>query len=563
MPTQETTGKEARKKLMSGVNKLADVVKVTLGPGGRTVFIQRNNETDYITKDGVDTAQSIWLPDPIEAMGADLVKQTAGQAGKLAGDGTTTATILCQTISHAAIHEVDNGRNPTEMKIGMDRAVKDIVSKIKEMSTPVGSDLDVIRNIAAISGNNNPEIGKMLADAVEKVSMDGFIVIGESRGYDTKIELTDGVAFDSGLLGNKFSTYAGKFQADVMNPLILVSDYILRGKITDTGLLHMLGMARQAAIYEYYEQDPKPAELPQEQLQRFPIKPLVLIVSEIDEENMRMIITQRDQGAPLFLLIAPAWGDLRTEILKDIAAATGATAIFEDAGRSLKNVTISDMGLCDELTIQSKTTIIKGGKGDITDRLEEMKGQFASIPEANHAYLRERIGRLKGGLATIHVGAKTEVEMKEKKARVDDAVRATRAAIEEGVVAGGGLTFYNIAKSLTQVLSWDDDEILTKGKTFTDEEAGYGIVVGSLMAPMYQIIKNCGFSPQEVRKSMHAKDPLGKNSNIGYNAKTNTVENLIEAGVLDPAKVLRVAIENAVSVASTIMSTEVVINYIP
>lgn len=554
MSTKTTEGAEARKRLLDGINEVADVVKLTLGPGGRNVFIQKfGNTSHHLTKDGVTVARSVSPKGDIESMGAEVIKQAAGQAGKIAGDGTTTATILCQAISKAGIDEVNAGRNPTEMKVGMEKAQLDVVKVIRDCAEPVGEDIEKIRKVATISGNNNPEIGDMIADAVRKVTTDGFIGLGDTKGYETKISTYEGYAFDSGLMGQKFATYASKLQADLTDPLILISDFIMRGDIRNTGLIDILQLARKAALDEFFAQAPEGTEITREQAQSIPIKPVVLIISEIDEANMRMVLTQIENRQSITVLKAPAWGDLRMEILKDIAAYTGGTYISEDAGKTLANVKMEDLGRCDRISITESMTIVFGGKGDIEHRLEEMNSEFERIPEENHPILKERIGRLRGGLAIISVGSKTEVEMKEKKDRVEDAIKATRAAIEEGVVVGGGTTFLH-AKKLLRALPMDRSKM-------SDVDMGYLIVVEALEEPIRQIIYNTGYPVDDIMTTVwDAQKHCGYG--FGYNAKTGLVKDLKEDGVIEPAKVLRVAIESAVSVASTIMSSEATLTQI-
>jgi chaperonin GroEL len=537
---------------------VANTVKVTLGPKGRTVFIQKINEDHHATKDGVTVAKNIFPVDDVEAMGAEAIKQAAQQAAKQAGDGTTTATILCQAIAKDGIAEVDGSkRNPTAIKKGMDQAVIEIVSALKEQSTPLNGDLDLLEKIATISANNDESIGAMIREAYEKVSINGMVAMGLSPTFKNQLKTYLGVSFDSGLLSEEFMRDKQRRMSEIASPLIVVSDIIARGKVDEVGVMDLIDIAHQDAIDQWEEQNNRDATDAEKQKAIQP-RPLVLIVSDIDDQNMMFIRANRQRKGlspiDITILIAPSSGDVRKETLKDIAAVTGAVAVFESEGRTLGRITREEMGTCGNMVITTEKSMIFDGAGTkevIDKRIEDLKGQLANADPKDENQLKERLAKLQGGVAVIHVGAPTQVELSEKVYRVEDAILATRAAISEGVVTGGAIPFYNIYQKLY--------ELPEDLNAMTDFQIGRHIVIKALLVPIKQLIENCGEDVDSILNQLRIDQTSPE---IGYNAKTGKIENLRESGIIDPTKVPRIALENAVSVAGTIITTEATITEI-
>lgn len=512
---------EARDALKRGVDQLADAVKVTLGPKGRNVIIEKKYGAPQITKDGVTVAKEIELPDARENLGAQLVKEVASKTGDQAGDGTTTATVLAQAIVGVGLKNVTAGANPMDLKRGIDKAVSAVVKNIKEQSEVVGNDFDKIEQVATISANNDAEIGKLIADAMRKVSKDGVITIGEAKGMDTTIEVVQGMQFDRGYISPYFVTNTETMEAEMDKPYVLIHDK----KISNLKeLLPVLEPAVQSG------------------------RPLLIIAEDVDSEALTTLVVNRLRAQLKICAVkAPGFGDRRKEMLEDIAILTGGTVISEEKGIKLEQATIDMLGTAESITVSKDNTTIVNGAGDkdaIAARVAQIKAQIAATKSSyDKEKLQERLAKLAGGVAQLNVGAASEVEMKEKKDRVDDALSATRAAIEEGIVPGGGVAYIR-AQAQLESLKGDNE----------DEQTGIEIIRRAIEEPLRQIVANAGKEGAVVVDKVRA----GKDD-FGYNARKDVFENLKAAGVVDPAKVARVALENAASIAGMFLTTECVI----
>ena len=512
---------DAREQLKKGVDELANAVKVTLGPKGRNVIIEKKFGAPHITKDGVTVAKEVELADPFMNTGAQLVKSVASKTGDDAGDGTTTATVLAQSIVNVGIKNVTAGANPMDLKRGIDKAVAKVVENIKEQAEAVGSDYDKIEQVATISANNDPEIGKLIADAMRRVSKDGVITIEEAKGTETSIGVVEGMQFDRGYLSAYFVTDTEKMECVMDNPYILIFDK----KISNLKeFLPILEPAVQTG------------------------RPLLVIAEDVDSEALTTLVVNRLRTQLKICAVkAPGFGDRRKEMLEDIATLTGGIVISEEKGLSLEQATLEMLGRCDKVTVSKDNTTIVNGAGNkeaIADRVAQIKAQIASTKsDYDKEKLQERLAKLAGGVAVLYVGAASEVEMKEKKDRVDDALCATRAAIEEGIVPGGGVAYIRAIDALEGL----------KGDN-ADETTGIEIIKRAVEEPLRQIVSNAGKEGAVVvQKVREGKD------DYGYNARTDVYENMKAAGVVDPAKVTRVALENAASIAGMFLTTECVI----
>lgn len=512
---------EAREKLKRGVDALADAVKVTLGPKGRNVVIGKKFGAPHITKDGVTVAKEIELKDPIENMGAQMVKEVASKTADIAGDGTTTATVLAQAIVSAGLKNVAAGANPMDLKRGIDKAVTEVVKNLKKISKEVGSDNSKIQQIATISANNDETIGKLIAEAMKVVGNDGVITVEEAKGTETEVKTVEGMQFDRGYLSPYFVTNAEKMVTEMENPLILISEK----KISSMKeLLPILEPVVQAG------------------------KGLLIIAEDVDGEALGTLVVNRLRGSLKVAAVkAPGFGDRRKAMLEDIAILTGGQVISEERGMTLENVTMDMLGSAAKIEIdKDNTTIIngKGSKADIKARVGQIRSQIESTTsDYDREKLQERLAKLAGGVAVLYVGAPTEVEMKEKKDRVDDALAATRAAVEEGIVPGGGVALIRAIESLDKLKGANEDE-----------STGIAIVKRAAEEPLRQIIANAGGEGAIiVQKVREGKD------DFGYNARSEKFEPLYKAGVIDPTKVTRIAVENAASIAAMLLTTECVI----
>ncbi|HEY4797661.1 MAG TPA: chaperonin GroEL [Bacteroidia bacterium] len=512
---------DARDAMKRGVDALANAVKVTLGPKGRNVIIDKKFGSPQITKDGVTVAKEIELQDAVENMGAQLLKEVASKTADMAGDGTTTATVLAQAIVTAGLKNVAAGANPMDLKRGIDKAVETVVAELKKQSKSVGDDNKKIEQVATISANNDSTIGKLIAQAMAKVKKEGVITVEEAKGTDTTVEVVEGMQFDRGYVSPYFVTNADKMTAVLDNPLILLYDKKLS---TMKELLPILEKAVQTG------------------------KPLLIICEDLDGEALATLVVNKIRGSLKICAVkAPGFGDRRKEMMQDIATLTGGTLISEERGFKLENADLSYLGTCEKITVDKDNTTIVGGAGkkaEITARVNQIKSQIESTTsDYDKEKLQERLAKLAGGVAVLYVGAATEVEMKEKKDRVDDALHATRAAVEEGIVAGGGVSFIRAIESIEKM----------KGSN-EDEATGIAIVKRALEEPLRQISENSGIEGSIVVQKVRE----GK-SDFGYNARTDVYENLIAAGVIDPTKVVRVALENAASIGGMILTTECVL----
>ena len=512
---------EARDALKRGVDQLANAVKVTLGPKGRNVIIDKKFGAPHITKDGVSVAKEIELADAAENLGAQLVKEVASKTGDQAGDGTTTATVLTQAIVSVGLKNVTAGANPMDLKRGMDKAVSAIVANIKEQSEEVGNDFDKIEQVATVSANNDAEIGKLIADAMRKVSKDGVITIGEAKGMDTTIDVVQGMQFDRGYISPYFVTNTETMEVEMDRPYILLYDK----KISNLKeLLPVLEPAVQSG------------------------RPLLVIAEDVDSEALTTLVVNRLRAQLKICAVkAPGFGDRRKEMLEDIAILTGGTVISEEKGIKLEAATIDMLGTAESITVNKDNTTIVNGAGEkdaIAARVGQIKAQIAITKSTyDKEKLQERLAKLAGGVAQLNVGAASEVEMKEKKDRVDDALSATRAAIEEGIVAGGGVAYIRAQAALEGL----------KGEN-EDEQTGIEIIRRAIEEPLRQIVANAGKEGAVVVDKVRAGE-----ADYGYNARKDVYENLKTAGVVDPAKVTRVALENAASIAGMFLTTECVI----
>ena len=512
---------EARDALKRGVDQLANAVKVTLGPKGRNVIIDKKFGAPHITKDGVSVAKEIELADAAENLGAQLVKEVASKTGDQAGDGTTTATVLTQAIVSVGLKNVTAGANPMDLKRGMDKAVSAIVANIKAQSEEVGNDFDKIEQVATVSANNDAEIGKLIADAMRMVSKDGVITIGEAKGMDTTIDVVQGMQFDRGYISPYFVTNTETMEVEMDRPYILLYDK----KISNLKeLLPVLEPAVQSG------------------------RPLLVIAEDVDSEALTTLVVNRLRAQLKICAVkAPGFGDRRKEMLEDIAILTGGTVISEEKGIKLEAATIDMLGTAETITVNKDNTTIVNGAGDkeaIAARVGQIKAQIVATKSTyDKEKLQERLAKLAGGVAQLNVGAASEVEMKEKKDRVDDALSATRAAIEEGIVAGGGVAYIRAQAALEGL----------KGEN-EDEQTGIEIIRRAVEEPLRQIVANAGKEGAVVVDKVRNGE-----ADFGYNARKDVYENLKAAGVVDPAKVTRVALENAASIAGMFLTTECVI----
>ena len=512
---------DAREQLKQGVDQLANAVKVTLGPKGRNVVIEKKFGAPQITKDGVTVAKEIELEDKFQNTGAQLVKSVASKTGDDAGDGTTTATILTQAIVTEGLKNVTAGANPLDLKRGIDKAVNAVVDYIKENAEVVNDNYDKIEQVATVSANNDPEIGKLIADAMRKVSKDGVITIEESKSRDTYINVVEGMQFDRGYLSGYFVTESDKMECVMDNPYILIYDKKI-SNIKD--FLPILQPAAESG------------------------RPLLVIAEDVDSEALTTLVVNRLRGGLKICAVkAPGFGDRRKAMLEDIAVLTGGVVISEEKGLKLEQATLEMLGTCDKVTVsKDNTTIVKGAghKELIADRIAQIKNEIANTTSSyDKEKLQERLAKMAGGVAVLYVGANSEVEMKEKKDRVDDALCATRAAIEEGVVVGGGTTYIRALEALKNV----------KGEN-ADEQTGVNIVERAIEEPLRQIVRNAGGEGAVVVQKVREGE-----GDYGYNARKDVYEDLRAAGVIDPAKVERVALENAASIAGMFLTTECLI----
>ena len=515
---------ESRDALKRGVDALANAVKVTLGPQGRNVVIGKSFGSPQITKDGVTVAKEIELEDAIENMGAQMVKEVASNTNDIAGDGTTTATVLAQAIITAGLKNVAAGANPMDVKRGIDKAVKVLITDIQSQSKTVGNSYEKIEQIGSISANNDPVIGALIAEAMKKVKTEGVITVEEAKGTETHVEVVEGMQFDRGYLSPYFITDAEKMEASMENPFILIYDKKISAM---KDLLPILEQTAKAG------------------------RPLVIVAEDVDGEALSTLVVNKIRGSLKVCAVkAPGFGDRRKEMLEDIAILTNATVISEERGFKLESTSLEMLGSSEKVTIDKDNTTIINGAGEsntIKARATQIKAQIESTSsDYDKEKLQERLAKLSGGVAVLYVGAPTEVEMKEKKDRVDDALAATRAAVEEGIVVGGGVAIVRASEKLANLRGENDDE-----------QTGINIITRAAEEPLRQIVANAGLEASVIV----AKVREGK-SDFGFNAKTEIYENLYKAGVIDPAKVVRVALENAASVAGMLLTTECVISEI-
>lgn len=513
---------EARERLKEGVDALADAVKVTLGPKGRNVVIQKSFGAPVITKDGVSVAKEIELEDAVANMGAQMVKEVASKTADAAGDGTTTATVLAQAMVTAGLKNVAAGSNPMDLKRGIEKAVKVVVGDLKKQTEQIGEDFGKIEQVAAISANNDEEIGKLIANAMKRVSKDGVITVEEAKGTDTEMKEVIGMQFDRGYLSPYFITDAEKMETEYETPYLLITDK----KIANMqDLVPILEKSLQTG------------------------RPLLVIAEDVESQALGVLVVNRLRaGLKVVAVKAPGFGDRRKAMLEDIAVLTGATVISEEQGYKLENADLEHLGSCERITVDKDNTIIVGGKGEpatIKARINQIKQQIeTTTSDYDREKLQERLAKMAGGVAVLYVGASTEVEMKEKKDRVDDALHATRAAIEEGIVPGGGVALVRAINSLKDLKGLNEDE-----------NYGIAIVRKSLEAPIRIIAENAGVDGSLVFHKV--LDSKGAN---GYNARTDVYEDLKKAGIIDPTKVTRVALEMAASIAGLLLTTDCVIS---
>ena len=512
---------EAREELKKGVDALANAVKVTLGPKGRNVIIEKKFGAPHITKDGVSVAKEVELEEAFQNMGAQLVKEVASKTGDDAGDGTTTATVLAQAIVNVGLKNVTAGANPMDLKRGIDKAVACVVENIKSQAQEVNDDMAKIESVARISANNDSEIGKLIAEAMEKVKREGVITVEEAKGTDTTVEIVEGMQFDRGYIPPYFVTNTEKMECEMENPYILIFDKKI------SSLKEMLPVLEATAQSG---------------------RPLLIIAEDVDSEALATLVVNRLRGSLKICAVkAPGFGDRRKEMLEDIAVLTGGVVISEEKGLKLESTTIDMLGRAEKVTVDKENTTIVNGMGDkaaITARVAQIKAQIEkTTSDYDREKLQERLAKLAGGVAVLYIGAASEVEMKEKKDRVDDALSATRAAIAEGIVPGGGVAYIRAISSLNDLKG--DNE---------DETTGIEIIKRAIEEPLRQIVANAGVEGAVVVQKV--KDGKG---DFGYNARTGEYENFFAAGVIDPAKVTRVALENAASIAGMFLTTECVI----
>lgn len=512
---------DARAQLKEGVDQLANAVKVTLGPKGRNVVLEKKFGAPHVTKDGVTVAKDIELSDPYANMGAQMVKEVASKTGDIAGDGTTTATVLAQAIINVGLKNITAGANPMDIKRGIDKAVETVIKHLKTQAQVVGNDLSKIEQVARISANDDQEIGKLIAEAMDKVNKEGVITVEESKGTTTSVEVVEGMQFDRGYISAYFVTNAEKMEAELENPYILIYDK----KISSMkDMLPILEATAQTG------------------------RPLLIISEDVEGEALATLVVNRLRGSLKVCAVkAPGFGDRRKEMLEDIAILTGGTVISEEKGLKLEHATLEMLGTAEKITVNKENTTIVNGYGDkemIKARVGQIKQQMTTTTsDYDKEKLQERLAKLSGGVAVLYIGAASEVEMKNKKDRVDDSLHATRAAIEEGIVPGGGVAYIRATASLDKLKG--DNE---------DQTTGIEIIKRAIEEPMRQIAANAGKEGAVVVQTVKS----GK-GDFGYNAQTDTFEKLYDAGVIDPVKVVRVALENASSVAGMFLTTEAVI----
>ena len=512
---------EARNKMKKGVDILANAVKVTLGPKGRNVVLEKKFGAPSITKDGVTVAKEIELEDPIENMGAQMVKEVASKTADIAGDGTTTATVLAQAIIGEGLKNVAAGANPMDLKRGIDKAVEKVVASLSAQSQTIGNDKNKIEQVASISANNDNNIGKLIAQAFGKVGKEGVITVEEAKGTDTTVEVVEGMQFDRGYLSAYFVTNSEKMEAELQNPYILIYDKKISAM---KDILHILEKVAQSG------------------------RPLMIIAEDLEGEALATLVVNKLRGTIKVAAVkAPGFGDRRKEMLQDIAILTKGIVISEEQGYKLESADLSYLGSAASVTIDKDNTTIVGGKGkkeDITARVNQIKAQIeTTTSDYDKEKLQERLAKLSGGVAVLYIGAATEIEMKEKKDRVDDALHATRAAVEEGIVPGGGIAYIRAIESLEKLKGANEDE-----------QTGIAIIKRAIEEPLRQIVINSGIEGSIVVQKVKE----GK-ADYGFNARTEVYENLLKAGVIDPTKVTRIALENAASIAGMLLTTECVI----
>ena len=513
---------DARDSLKKGVDALSNAVKVTLGPKGRNVIIEKSYGAPHITKDGVSVAKEIELQDPVENMGAQLVKEVASKTNDLAGDGTTTATVLAQAIVAAGLKNVIAGANPMDLKRGIDKAVATVVESLKAQSQQVGDSIEKIQQVASISANNDNTIGTLIAEAMAKVKKEGVITVEDAKGIETHVDVVEGMQFDRGYISPYFVTNTEKMEAVYENPFILIYDKKIS---VMKDLLPILEKSLQTG------------------------RPLLIIAEDIDSEALATLVVNRLRGSLKVVAVkAPGFGDRRKEMLEDIAILTGGTVITEEKGNRLEDATQAELGTADKITVTKDNTTIVNGQGakeNIEARANQIKAQIATTTsDYDREKLQERLAKIAGGVAVIYVGAASEVEMKEKKDRVEDALNATRAAIEEGIIPGGGVGFIRAISSIENLKGENDDQT-----------TGIAIIKRALEEPLRQIVANAGLEGSVVVNKVREGE-----GDFGFNARTETYENLLKTGVIDPVKVSRVALENAASIASMLLTTECVIS---
>jgi chaperonin GroEL len=512
---------EARNKMKRGVDILANAVKVTLGPKGRNVVLEKKFGAPSITKDGVTVAKEIELEDPIENMGAQMVKEVASKTADIAGDGTTTATVLAQSIIGEGLKNVAAGANPMDLKRGIDKAVEKVVASLSAQSQTIGNDKNKIEQVASVSANNDAYIGKLIAQAFGKVGKEGVITVEEAKGTDTTVEVVEGMQFDRGYISPYFVTNSEKMEAELQNPYILIYDKKISAM---KDILHILEKVAQSG------------------------RPLLIIAEDLEGEALATLVVNKLRGTIKVAAVkAPGFGDRRKEMLQDIAILTKGIVISEEQGYKLEGADLNYLGSAASVTIDKDNTTVVGGKGkkeDITARVNQIKAQIeTTTSDYDKEKLQERLAKLSGGVAVLYIGAATEMEMKEKKDRVDDALHATRAAVEEGIVPGGGVAFIRAIESLEKLKGANEDET-----------TGIAIVKRALEEPLRQIVGNSG-----VEGSIVVQKVKEGKADFGYNARTDEYENLLKAGVIDPTKVTRIALENAASIAGMLLTTECVV----
>jgi chaperonin GroEL len=529
MAKQVIHGEESRAAILRGINQLADAVKITLGPKGRNVVIDKKFGSPTITKDGVTVAKEIELKDSLENMGAQMVREVASKTSDVAGDGTTTATVLAQAIFREGVKTVAAGANPMALKRGIDKAVERATEEIRRLSKPVKG--DAIAQVGTVSANGDQTIGNIIAEAMNKVGKDGVITVEESRTMETALEVVEGMQFDRGYLSPYFVTDPERMEAVLENPLILINEKKI------SSMKDLLPMLEQVAKMG---------------------KPMLIIAEDVEGEALATLVVNKLRGTLNVAAVkAPGFGDRRKAMLEDIAILTGGKVISEDLGIKLENVKLEDLGRAKKITIDKDNTTIVEGAGKQSDIEGRVKTLRAQIEETTSDYdrekLQERLAKLVGGVAVIKVGAATETEMKEKKARVEDAMHATRAAVEEGIVPGGGVALVRVSRILEKF------DVNKDGSGDADEQIGVNIVRRSLEEPLRQIVQNAGKEGAVVVERVKSE----KNENVGFNAATETFEDLVKAGVIDPAKVTRTALQNAASIAGLMLTTEAMVSELP